>query len=447
MIELSETQTRFMIENTQDIDEILFGGGAGGGKSFALIADAYEYCKLPKANALLFRRTFPELQESIINKCLEFYPSGCYKYNSSDKIMTFVNGSRLKFGYLENEDDKYRYQGGEWSYIGFDELTHFSLTQYLYLKSRNRNTKGYPNVMRGTSNPGGKHHDWVKKRFIDPAKPNEVFIDELGTKRLYIPSLLKDNPNLNEEQYTKNLMHLPDIEREALLNGNWDLSFGEIFKREDFKIITSKQFEDMTNFEVDEYWDLEDGYGETGLTNYMTVDVAVTDTKTSDSSAFTIGSIDPHNNKYVKKSKKVKLLSNDLLEQTLKLARDYEVQFIGVEDTAISKTFIENLENTILERILPYVVIRLSPKGRNKVARIQQYILSAKNQNRLYFIDKVDEELIVEAINFPNAIHDDGLDSLAYFIEMGDTLLVGSGTVASNFTPTRNQRGNSSNVY
>lgn len=448
MIELSTTQNKFMIANTSDIDEILFGGGAGGGKSFALVSDVYEYCKLPKANALLFRRTFPELQESIINKCLEFYPQKAYKYNSSDKVMTFVNGSRLKFGYLENENDKYRYQGGEWGYIGFDELTHFSETQFLYLKSRNRNTKGYPNVMRGTSNPGGKYHDWVKERYIYVAKPGEVFVDSLGTKRLYIPSLLKDNPNLNEEEYTRTLMHLPDIEREALLNGNWDLSFGEVFKREDFKVISREQFNDMTTFEVDEFWDLEDGYGETSLIKYLTLDVAVTDTKTSDSSAFTVGYIDNNNNKYVEKSKKVKLLSNDLLEFTFKLARDYEVQFIGVEDTAISKTFIENLENAINERCLPYVVVRLTPAGRNKVARIQQYILTSKNQNRLYFIDGVDEEMISEAINFPNAMHDDALDSLAYFIEMGDNLLARSGGVSNNIDPySRHSRGNKHNVY
>lgn len=454
MIDLSDTQEKFMIRNTHDIDEILFGGGAGGGKSFALVADVYEYLKLPKSNALLFRRTFPELQESIINKALEFYPQNAYRYNSSDKIMTFINGSRLKFGYLENEQDKFRYQGGEWGYIGFDELTHFSKTQYLYLKSRNRNTKGYPNVIRGTSNPGGKYHDWVKERFIDPALPNVVHEivetrngKEYVTKLLYIPSLLKDNPHLNEDDYTKSLMHLPDIEREALLNGNWDLSFGEIFKRADFKVISQEQFESMTTFEVDEFWDLEDGYGETDLVNYMTLDVAVTNTKTSDSSAFTMGCIDVHNNKFVKKSKKKKLLSNDLLEQTLKYARDYEVQFIGVEDSAISKTFIENLESAINLRCLPYVIIKLKPQGRNKVARIQQYLLSSFNQNKLYFVDAVDEELISEAINFPNAIHDDGLDSLAYFVEMGNTLLARSGSISNEFIPISRSRGNKSNVY
>ena len=367
MIELSKTQKSFMINKTYFINEILFGGGAGGGKSFALIADAYEYAKsFPKSNLLLLRRTFPELQESIINKALEFYPLGTYKYNSSDKVMTFANGSRLKFGYLENENDKFRYQGGEWSYIGFDELTHFSKTQYLYMMSRSRNTRSYPNVMRGTSNPGGKYHDWVKERFIDVADSNEVYLDKHDTKRMFIPSLLKDNPNLNFEEYTKSLMHLPDTEREALLNGNWDLSFGEVFTRDHFKVIDTDYFKEMTEFEVDEYWELEEGAGDTDLIHYMSVDVAVTNTKTSDSSAFTMGCIDYNNNKYVQKSKKKKLLSNDLLEQTLKYARDFNVQYIGVEDSPISKTFIENLEAAILNRNLSYVVVKLKPAGRNK---------------------------------------------------------------------------------
>jgi len=447
MLELTETQTSFSIENTFEVDELLFGGAVGGGKSFSLVADVYEYLKLPKASALLFRRTFPELEESIISKCLEFYPQVAYKYNDSKKIMTFINGSRLKFGYLENEKDKFRYQGGEFGYIGFDELTHFSMSQYLYLKSRNRNTKGYPNVLRATSNPGGAYHQWVKERFIDIGEPNKVHElvetmngKEYVTKILYIPSRLKDNPHLNEDEYTAKLVHLPDTEREALLNGNWDLSFGEVFTREHFKVIDQEYFENMTKVEVeDDFFDVEDGYGDSELINYMTLDVAVTNSKSSDSSAFTMGCIDVNNNKYIKKSIKKKLLSDDLLEQTLKYARDYNVQFIGVEDSAISKTFIENLEKAIIDRNLPYIVIRLKPQGRNKEARIQQYILTAYNQNKLYFIGAVDEELISEAINFPNAIHDDGLDSLAYFIEMGNTVLERCGGLKNDlsYEPTR----------
>ncbi len=446
MIDLTERQSKFYIKKTKDIDEILFGGAAGGGKSFALIADVYEYLKLPKSNALLFRRTFPELQESIINKCFEFYPEDAYNYNEGKKVMTFKNGSRLKFGYLEAEKDKFRYQGGEWSYIGFDELTHFSETQYLYLKSRNRNTKGYPNVIRCTSNPGGTYHEWVKKRFISPGEPNKIheIVDvlkgkEYRTKILYIPSLLKDNPHIDEDEYTKNLLHLPDAEREALLNGNWDLVIGDVFTREHFRLLSYEEFQEhIKTPELDEIieWELAQGKGDNSLINYMTVDVAVTNSKTSDSSAFTMGCIDSFNKKYVKKSKKHKLLSNELLEQTLKYAKDYEVQFIGVEDTAISKTFIENLEQAILDRGLPYIVIRLSPKGRNKEARIQQYILSSYNQYKLFFVDIVDEELISEAINFPNAIHNDALDSLAYFIEMGDTLLARAGGLSNRIEET-----------
>jgi phage terminase large subunit-like protein len=184
----------------------------------------------------------------------------------------------------------------------------------------------------------------------------------------------------------------------------------------------------------------------------MAVDVAVTNSKTSDSSAFTIGCIDPNNNKYVKKSAAKKLLSNDLLEQTLKYARDYECMEIGIEDSAVSKTFIENLQDAIYIRNLPYVITKLKPNGRNKEARIQQYILSAMNQNRLYFIDKVEEDLRSEAINFPNAIHDDGLDSLAYFIEMGNNLLSRSGTITNAINPIPKSRrtainGNTNNVY
>ena len=368
--------------------------------------------------------------------------------------MTFTNKSRLKFGYLENENDKFRYQGGEWEYIGFDELTHFSKSQYIYLMSRNRNTKGYPNVMRGTSNPGGMYHDWVKERFIDKSKPNEIheMINTLNgkdyvTKLMFIPSLLKDNPNLNYDEYVKNLMHLPDVEREALLNGNWDLAFGEVFKREHFRVISEDNFNERTKIDESDYWDLDEGQGDTELINYMTVDVAVTTNKSSDSSAFTMGCIDCHNVKYVFKSKKKKLLSSDLLEQTLKYANIYDVTYIVVEDSSISKTFIENLEDAICARNLPYVVERIKPAGRNKIARIQQYILSSYNQSKLYFIEEVDEELVSEAINFPNAIHDDALDSLAYFIEFGNMTLARLGGPSNSINTISHSKGNANYGY
>lgn len=396
-------------------DEVLFGGAVGGGKSMAIIADAFAYGILyPQCSILILRRTYPELQASIIDKCLEYYPEKSYKYNSSDKILQLSNGSKIKFGYLENDADMYRYQGAEYSAIYFDELTHFSEKAYMFLQSRLRNTKGYPNIIRASANPI-PFKQWVKERFIDGDK-------------LYIKSTLADNPYLDTDEYTKRLQGLPDLEREALLHGNWDLSFGTIFKRKHFKVIPNETFYAMTKLENEDVdWYLDQGENPSDIITYMSIDVAVTDTKTSDSSAFTVGVIDQNNDKYVIAQIKGKWLSDELLNRILKTSRDYNVQYIGIEDSAVSKTFIENLENAIINRNLPYVLIRLKPQGRNKIARIQQYILSSTNANKLYFVDKVSDEFIMEAINFPEGDHDDQLDSLAYFIEMGNNLLQQNG--------------------
>ena len=392
-------------------DEVLFGGAVGGGKSMAIIADAFAYGLLyPQSSILILRRTYPELQASIIDKCLEYYPPEAFKYNSSDKILAMSNGSKIKFGYLETDNDMYRYQGAEYSAIYFDELTHFSEKAYMFLQSRLRNTKGYPNIIRASANPI-PFKQWVKERFIT------------GTKT-YIKSTLADNPYLDTEEYTKRLQGLPDVEREALLHGNWDLSFGSVFKREHFKVISQENYDEMMNFNpTSDDWYLSEGENPSEIITYMSVDVAVTDTKTSDNSAITIGIIDKNNDKYVLAQFKGHWLSDELLNRILRYAKDFNVQFIGVEDSSVSKTFIENLDNAITHRGLSYCLERLKPQGRNKIARIQQYILSAINTNKLYFVEKLSEDFIMEAINFPEGEHDDQLDSLAYFIEMGNNIL------------------------
>ena len=205
-------------------------------------------------------------------------------------------------------------------------------------------------------------------------------------------------------------------------------STGMVFSRDCFKVISEDTYNGIVNYnpEIDD-WYLNEGDTSSEIVNYMAVDVAVTDNKTSDNSAITIGVIDQNNDKYVLGQYKGKWLSDELLNRILKYARDYNIQYIGIEDSAVSKTFIENLQSAINTRVLPYVLLMLKPQGRNKVARIQQYILSAINTNKLYFVETIPEDFIMEAINFPQDTHDDQLDSLAYFVEMGDTLLEQSG--------------------
>ncbi len=227
-IAVTPLQYRFL---TAAGDEVLFGGAAGGGKSYGQLVDALRYAlTFPGSRQLLLRRTLPELENSLIRAAMDVFPSSLYQYLSSRHTGVFINGSVLDFGYCDSERDVYRYQSAEYDVIRFDELTHFSETMYLYLMSRLRGAKPFPRQMKSTTNPGGLGHEWVKRRFIDPAPPGELIRDEWGS-RLFIPARVQDNHFLmkGDPDYIKRLQRLPEQERRALLEGEWELSEGRFF--------------------------------------------------------------------------------------------------------------------------------------------------------------------------------------------------------------------------
>lgn len=229
-LELTKTQKAFM---DAEADEVLFGGAAGGGKSYGQLADALLYAlKYPKSRQLILRKTFPELEHSMIFTSLGFFPKSVCKYSSSARTWTFLNGSLIEFGFCATKSDVLRYQGAEYDVVRFDELTHFTEDQYTYLISRIRGVNPYPKMVKSSTNPGGIGHSWVKRRFIDGYKPNEVHTDSVtGSKRLFIPSLVSDNVFLMEsdKDYIKRLNQLPEKERRALLCGEWDIFDGQVF--------------------------------------------------------------------------------------------------------------------------------------------------------------------------------------------------------------------------
>lgn len=207
--------------------EVLFGGAAGGGKSYGQLVDALLFAlRYPRSKQLILRRTLPELEKSLVRCALELYPREIFTYKASKHEGRFLNGSVVDFGYCDAENDVYRYQSAEYDVIRFDELTHFTEQMYVYLISRVRGANTYPKQIKSTTNPGGIGHAWVKSRFIDIGPPNE---EALG--RIFLPSRVTDNTFLMraDPKYVERLLKLAKKDREALLHGNWDIFEGQYF--------------------------------------------------------------------------------------------------------------------------------------------------------------------------------------------------------------------------
>lgn len=221
-------------------DEVLYGGAAGGGKSRAIVMEAaIDALEHDGIDAYLFRRTYGELESTLIAEALRCIPKELYKYSKVNHDMRFHNGSCLHFRFCRNLEDALKYQGTEMHRIYIDELTHFTQEVYDYLKTRLRAPKRL-NVkpkIRLTTNPGGVGHGWVKNMFIDSMPPftvNEfpVYSEVLGIKtavtRQYIPAYATDNPHLNPE-YIIELEQKPPALRKALLLGDWNVFEGQVF--------------------------------------------------------------------------------------------------------------------------------------------------------------------------------------------------------------------------
>lgn len=227
-LRISRRQKEFI---NADADEVLFGGAAGGGKSYGQLIDALLFAlKYPKSKQLILRRTFPELEKSLIRVSLELYPREVYTYNASKHTGVFRNGSMIDFSYCAAENDVYRYQSAEYDVIRFDELTHFTEDMYIYLISRVRGANGFPKMVKSSTNPGGVGHAWVKARFIDVGTPDTVHHCDAGT-RIFIPSKVQDNKFLIESDpgYLDRLKNLSEKDQKALLYGDWDIFEGQYF--------------------------------------------------------------------------------------------------------------------------------------------------------------------------------------------------------------------------
>ena len=264
-------QTEFLAAAETDV---LYGGAAGGGKSYAMLVDPLRYAHRAAHRALIIRRSMPELRE-LIDKSRELYPKafpGC-KYREVEKLWNFPSGAKIEFGFLERDADVYRYQGQAYSWIGFDEITHLPTEfSWNYLASRLRTTDSeIVPYMRCTANPGGVGAHWVKNRYILPSDPDTSFVGKDGLTRKFIPARLEDNPFLAMDgRYEKMLKALPPTQRKQLLEGNWDVNEGAAFTE------FSLENHVIPPFQIPIHWDrvkgIDYGYASESACIWATID-------------------------------------------------------------------------------------------------------------------------------------------------------------------------------
>ena len=220
--------------------EVLYGGAAGGGKSKAIVMDALmRGLMTPGYQAYLFRRTYPELESTLIMEAQRSIPGALGRYVGTTHDLRLLNGSVLHFRHCQNEGDLRNYQGVEMHALYVDELTSFSKGMYDYLKTRLRapaRMRLTP-VVRCASNPGGVGHGWVKAQFVDAGTPGKVWTRTVTSEALgrsqarrvqYIPSLATENPHITRD-YIYELEQKPEALRKALLLGSWDAFEGQVF--------------------------------------------------------------------------------------------------------------------------------------------------------------------------------------------------------------------------
>ena len=283
---------------TSPADIAIYGGGAGGGKSWALLMKPLNHIRFPGFGAVLFRRTYPQIKNEggLWDDSGKLYPYVGGVPRESDVSWIFPKtGNQIKFAHLEHEKSKYNYQGSQICYIGFDELTHFSESQFFYMLSRNRSTCGIKPYIRATCNPDAeswvsdliawwidkdgypipersgvlryfaRHGDgiyWGNSRAdlweqLDGRLAPEDFDPKTFT---FIPARLEDNPALmrKDPSYRSNLLALSFVDRMRLLAGNWKIkpSAGNMFRAEWLPIIEPEALPvDLEKMKLVRWWD------------------------------------------------------------------------------------------------------------------------------------------------------------------------------------------------
>mgnify|MGYP002771825348 FL=1 len=234
---------------------IAYGGARGGGKSWAVRTKskllAFRY---PGIKILIVRKTYKELQNNHIEQ-LTAELAGFAKYNRSDKMFRFPNGSTISFGYCANEGDLGQYQGAEYDVVFIDEAGQLQESWIRKINLCVRGTNGFPKRTYYTLNPGGPGHAYFKRVFVD----RNFNPDEDPDDYFFIQAKVEDNKTLMDTQpdYLRELENLPPTLRAAWKDGRWDVYEGQFF--EDFRDVP-EHYKDRRWTHVIEPFEIPDGW-------------------------------------------------------------------------------------------------------------------------------------------------------------------------------------------
>lgn len=271
-------------------DIVVGGGGAGGGKTWDLLVEPLRHVGNPTFGCVIFRRTYPQImrQGGLWDMSRAIYHACHAQPRGVSSEWVFPSGARVQFAHMQYDDDRYEWDGAQIPLLEFDQLEHFSYEAFFYMLARNRTMCGVRPYIRATCNPDPDH--WLRRFMawwideatgypiwersgrirwfarnenedgIQWADTRQELVDQLGRETTplsftFIPSRVTDNKILLERnpEYLSNLRMLPNVDRERLLYGNWNIrwSAGAWFQRDWFEVVNAAP----GGLETVRYWD------------------------------------------------------------------------------------------------------------------------------------------------------------------------------------------------
>jgi predicted phage terminase large subunit-like protein len=441
-------------------DIAVYGGAAGGGKTWAILAEPLRHYDNPKFSAVIFRRTYPmiESEGGLWEESGNIYPLVGGKPRQRDLKWNFPTGMSVRFAHMQHEDDKLNWQGAQIPFIGFDELTHFTESQFFYMLSRNRSiSAGIKGYVRATCNPDalswvkkflapwvdrfspvqadsgellymvrdGGHIKWYRSKEEAITDPDNAHLLTRGVEPevliksvTFIKSTIYDNQILIRQQpeYLGSLLSLPYVERMRLLEGDWDVlpEAGKVFDRTWFEGV---KVAPVGGQGKDKAWDVRFW------------DFAATEKKVKgDDPDWTVGTrMRKYGGKYyVLDVIRVRANPGELERVVLNTASQEPNVPVRWEQEGAASGKIAT--NHFVEKLIGYDARGLRPMG-DKLARALPLSAQAEAGNVKVVQGEWVEQWLTELHHFPDAEHDDDVDSASgafnYLVRFGSDVTVG----------------------